>query len=126
LTQKEPTKLLDWMTFLGLRTRRLAKRLGLSPSAIDVAWAKGCRRSRWLPALSQLVDVPVAILLDTSPEDPAAAEYRVPGLLRAANIRMRYYRFERPSSPLVTRHQTGRYAHNLKRRASATLQLSAM
>src|SRR5215469_1866335 len=115
---KEPTKLLDWMTFLGLRTRRLAKRLGLSPSAIDVAWAKGCRRSRWLPAL--------VILLDTSPEDPAAAEYRVPGLLRAANIRMRYYRFERPSSPLVTRHQTGRYAHTMKRRASATLQLSAM
>jgi hypothetical protein len=102
------------MTFLGLRTRMLAKRLGLSPSAIDVAWAKGCRRSRWLPALSELVDVPVEILLETSPEDPAAGEYRLPGLLRAADIRMRYYRSERPSSPLVMRHQTGRYASRVR------------
>jgi rare lipoprotein A len=103
---------------LGLRTRMLAKRLGLSPAAIDAAWAKGCRRSRWLPALSQLIDVPVEILLDTSPDDPAAVEYRLPALLRAADIRMRHYRFERPSSPLVARHQTGRYAHAIKRGAS--------
>ena len=118
MTQKEPTKLLDWMTFLGLRTRVLAKRLGLSPGAIDAAGIKGCRRSRWLPALSQLIEVPAEILLDTSPEDPVAGEYRLPALLRAADIRMRYYRFERPSSPLVTRHQTGRYAHAFKRRAT--------
>jgi hypothetical protein len=110
LTQKEPTKLLDWMTFLGLRPRKLAKGLALSPGAIDMAGIKGCRGSRWLPALSQPIHVPVEILLDTSPEDPAAKEYRVPALLRAADIRMRYYRFEGPSSPLVTRHQTGRYA----------------
>jgi len=125
LTQKEPTKLLDWMMFLGLRPRKLAKRLGLSPGAIDVAWAKGCRRSRWLPALSQLIDVPVEILLDASPEDQAAAQYRLPALLRAADIRMRYYRFERPSSPLVTRHQTGRYAHVLKRGASRSTAIEA-
>jgi hypothetical protein len=99
LTQKEPTKLLDWMTFLGLRTRVLAKRLGLSPGAIDAAGMKGCRRSRWLPALSQLIHVPVDILLDTTPEDPAAGQYRLPALLRAADIRMRYYRFEPPSPP---------------------------
>jgi hypothetical protein len=124
LTQKEPTKLLDWMTFLGLRTRVLAKRLGLSPGAIDAAGIKGCRRSRWLPALSQLIEVPAEILLDTSPEDPVAGEYRLPALLRAADIRMRYYRFERPSSPLVTRHQTGRYAHAFKRRASGSTAMS--
>ena len=96
LTQKESTKLLDWMTFLGLRTRMVAKGFGLSPNAIDAAGAKGCRRSRWLPALSQLIAVPVEILLDTSPEDPAAREYRLAALLRAADIRMRYYRFTRP------------------------------
>lgn len=100
--QKKPTKLLDWMTYLGLRTRRLAKRFGLSPSAIDMAGIKGCRGSRWLPALSQLIDVPVAILLDTSPEDTAAEAYRLPALLRAADIRMRYYRVEHPSSPLAS------------------------
>jgi hypothetical protein len=66
LTQKDSTKLLDWMTFLGLRSRMLAKGFGLSPNAIDAAGAKGCRRSRWLPALSQLIAVPVEILLDTS------------------------------------------------------------
>ena len=120
MTEKEPTKLLNWMTFLGLRTRMLSKGLGLSPNAIDAAWANGGRRSRWLPALSQLIDVPVEILLDTAPEDPAAEGYRLPALLRAADIRMRYYRFEHPSSPLVTRHQTGRYAHALKRRASTS------
>jgi len=95
------------MTFLGLRTGMLAKRLGLSHSAIDVAGIKGCRGSRWLPALSQLIHVPVEILLDTSPVDPAAGEYQVPALLRAADIRMRHYRFERHSPPQVTRHQTG-------------------
>src|SRR5215467_7433170 len=113
------------MTFLGLRSRKLATRLGLSAGAIDAACAKGCRGSRWLPALSQLVHVPVEILLDTSPEDPAAGEYRLPALLRAADIRMRYYRFERPSSPLVTRHQTGRYAHVLKRGASRSTAIEA-
>jgi len=118
LTPKEPTKLLDWMTFLGLRTGMLAKRLGLSHSAIDVAGIKGCRGSRWLPTLSQLIHVPVEILLDTSPEDPAAGEYRVVALLRAADIRMRQYRFEPPSSPLATRHQTGRDAPASKRGAS--------
>jgi hypothetical protein len=61
--------------------------------------------SRWLPALSQLVHVPVEILLDTSPEDPAAGEYRLPALLRAADIRMRYYRFDPPFSAQVRRHQ---------------------
>lgn len=84
------------MTFLGLRTRMLAKGLGLSPNAIDMACVKGCRGSRWLPAISQLLDVPVATLLNTSPEDPAARKYRLPALVRAANIRMRDYRFERP------------------------------
>src|SRR5215469_14717469 len=58
------------MRFLGLRTGMLAKRFGLSHGAIDVAAISGCRGSRWLPALSQLVHVPVEILLDTSPEDP--------------------------------------------------------
>ena len=96
--KKKPTKLLNWMTFLGLRTRMLAKWLGLSPNAIDMAGVKACRASRWLPALSQLIDVPVTILLDTSPEDTAADAYRLPALLRAADIRMRYYRVERPSS----------------------------
>ena len=100
--QKKPTRLLDWMTFLGLRTCVLAKRLGLSPSAIGMAGVKGCRGSRWLPALSQLIDVPVTILLDTSPEDTAAEAYRLPALLRAADIRMRHYQVERPSSPLLT------------------------
>jgi len=94
------------MRFLGLRTGMLAKRFGLSHSAIDVAGISGCRGSRWLPALSQLIQVPVEILLDTSPEDPAAAEYLLPALLRAADIRMRRYRFEPPSPPLATRHQT--------------------
>src|SRR5262250_3864296 len=89
------------MTFLGLRPRKVAQRLGLSPGAIDMAGVKDCRRSRWLPALSQLVQVPVETLLDTSPEDPAATEYRVPALLGAADIRMRYYRFDPPSSPQV-------------------------
>src|SRR5499427_10933196 len=103
------------MTFLGLRTGMLAKRLGLSHSAINVAGIKGCRGSRWLPALSQLVDVPVEILLDTSPEDPAAGEYQVPALLRAADIRMRRYRFEPPPSPLAMRSQTDRDAHGSKR-----------
>jgi hypothetical protein len=102
MMQKKPTKLLDWMTFLGLRTRMLAKSFGLSLSTIDMAGVKACRGSRWLPALSQLIAVPVEILLDTSPEDPAAREYRLPALLRAADIRMRHYRVERPSSPLVT------------------------
>jgi hypothetical protein len=120
MMQKKPTKLLDWMTFLGLRTRMLAKRLGLSPNAIDMAGVKGCRASRWLPALGQLIDVPVTILLDTSPEDTAAEAYRLPALLRAADIRMRYYRVEPPSSPLVTQHQTGRHGHALKRRASTS------
>ena len=106
MTSKEPTKLLDWMTFLGLRPRKLAKGLALSPGAIDMAGVKGCRGSRWLPALSQLIHVPVEILLDTSPEDPAAGEYLVPALRRAADIRMRYYRFEPPFSPQVRRHQT--------------------
>ena len=110
--------MLDWMTFLGLRTGMLAKRLGLSHSAIDVAGIKGCRGSRWLPALSQLVHVPVDILMDTSPEDPAAGEYQVPALLRAADIRMRRYRFERQSPPHVTRHQSGGDAPAFKRGAS--------
>ena len=101
MMQKKPTKLLDWMTFLGLRTRMLAKSFGLSLSTIDMAGVKACRGSRWLPALSQLIAVPVEILLDTSPEDPAARQYRLPALLRAADIRMRYYRVEHPSSPLV-------------------------
>jgi hypothetical protein len=118
LTQKEPTKLLDWMTFLGLRTRVLAKRLGLSPGAIDAAGIKGCRRSRWLAALSQLIDVPVQILLDTSPEDPAAGEYRLPALLRAADIRMRYYQFETLSPPPATRRRTGGDARASTRGAS--------
>src|SRR5215472_11299540 len=87
------------MRFLGLRTGMIAQRLGLSNSAIDVAGRIGCRASRWLPALSQLIDVPVEMLLDISPEDPAAGEYRLPALLRAADIRMRYYRFECPWSP---------------------------
>ena len=91
----------------------LAKRLGLSHSAIGVAGIKGCRGSRWLPALSQLIHVPVEILLDTSPEDPAAGDYRVPALLRAADIRMRYYEFER-LSPQVTLHQTGGDAYASK------------
>src|SRR5215472_10716082 len=95
------------MTFLGLRTGMLAKRLGLSNSAIDVAGRKGCRGSRWLPAVSQLIHVPVEMLLDISPEDPAAEECRVPALLRAADIRMHYYRLEGPSSPSVTRNQAG-------------------
>src|SRR5215469_16319344 len=99
------------MRFLGLRTGMLARRFGLSHSAIDVGAINGCRGSRWLPALSQLVHVPVQILLDTSPEDPAAGEYQVPALLRAADIRMRHYRFERQSPPRVTRHQTGGDAH---------------
>ena len=94
------------MRFLGLRTGMLAKRFGLSHSAIDVAGISGCRGSRWLPALSQLVHVPVEILLETSAEDPAAVEYLVPALRRAADIRMRYYRFEPPFSPQVRRHQT--------------------
>ena len=106
------------MRFLGLRTGMLAKRFGLSHSAIDVAGMSGCRGSRWLPALSQLVHVPVQILLDTSPEDPAAEEYQVPALLRAADIRMRHYRFERQSPPRVTRHQTGGDAPASKRGAS--------
>jgi hypothetical protein len=116
LTQKQPTKLLDWMTFLGLRTRMLARGLGLSANAIDMAWAKGCRGSRWLPAISQLIDVPVETLLDTSPEDPAARKYRLPALLRAADIRMRYYRFEPASSPLVTRDQTDRNGSRVQKR----------
>jgi len=106
------------MRFLGLRTGMLTKRLGLSHSAIDVAGISGCRGSRWLPALSQLIHVPVEILLDTSPEDPAAGEYRMPALLRAADIRMRRYRFEPPSPPLATRYQTGGNAHAPKRGAS--------
>ena len=118
MTQKEPTKLLDWMTFLGLRTGMLAKRLGLSHSAINVAGIKGCRGSRWLPALSQLIHVPVEILLDTCPEAPAAGEYLLPALLRAANIRMCYYRFEHLSSPQLTPHQAGGEAHASKRAAS--------
>jgi hypothetical protein len=97
------------MTFLGLRTGTLAKRLGLSNSAINMAGIKGCRSSRWLPALSRLIDVPVEILLDISPDDPAAGEYRLPALLGAADIRMRHYSFEGQSSPLATRHQTNRY-----------------
>jgi len=107
LTQKEPTKLLDWMRFLGLRPGMLAMRFGLSRSAIDVAGRIGCRGSRWLPALSQLIHVPVEMLMDISPEDPAAGEYRLPALLRAADIRMRYYRFECPWSPPATRNQVG-------------------
>src|SRR5215472_10735132 len=106
------------MTFLGLRTGMLAKRLGLSHSTIDVAGIKGCRGSRWLPALSQLLQVPVEILLDTSPEDPAAREYRLPALLRAANIRMRYYQFEDPSAPRAARHRTAGDGHASKRPAS--------
>ena len=105
MAQKEPTKLLDWMRFLGLRTGMLAKRFGLSSSAIDVAGRIGCRGSRWLPALSQVIHVPVEILLNISPEDPAAGDYRLPALLRAADIRMRYYRFECPWSPPATRNQ---------------------
>src|SRR5215472_4422051 len=106
------------MTFLGLRTGMLAKRLGLSHSAIDVAGMSGCRGSRWLPALSQLIHVPVEILLDTSPGDPAAGEYLLPALLRAADIRMRRYRFEPPSPPQVRRHQTSGGAHASRRGAS--------
>jgi hypothetical protein len=107
MKQKEPTKLLDWMRFLGLRAGTLAKRFGLSNTAIEVAGRTGCRGSRWLPALSQLIHVPVEILLDISPEDPAAGAYRLPALLRAADIRMRYYRFECPWSPPATRNQAG-------------------
>jgi len=106
------------MRFLGLRTGMLAKRFGLSHSAIDVAGISGCRGSRWLPALSQLVHVPVEILLDISPEDPAAGEYLLPALLRAAEIRMRRYRFEPPSSAQVTRHQSRGDAHTSQRGAS--------
>ena len=118
MTQKEPKKLLDWMTFLGLRPRKLATRLGLSAGAIDAACTKGCRGSRWLPVLSELIDLPVEILLDTSPEDPAAGEYRLPALLRAADIRMRYYRFETLSPPPATRRRTGRDARAPRRGAS--------
>ena len=118
MTLKEPTKLLDWMRFLGLRTGMLAKRFGLSHGAIDVAAISGCRGSRWLPALSQLVHVPVEILLDTSPEDPAAGEYLLPALLRAADIRMRRYRFEPPSSPQVRPHKSSGDAHAPKTGAS--------
>jgi len=118
LTKKQPTKLLDWMTFLGLRTDMLAKRLGLSHSTIDVAGIKGCRGSRWLPTLSQLLQVPLEILLDTSPEDPAARAYRLPALLRAANIRMRQYQFEHPSEPPGARHPTGGDGYAAKRAAS--------
>jgi hypothetical protein len=96
---------MDWMRFPGLRTGVLAKRLGLSNSAIDVGGRTGCRGSRWLPVLSQLIHVPVEILLDISPEDPAAGEYRWPALLRAADIRMRHYRFELPWSPPETPNQ---------------------
>src|SRR5215467_9220273 len=84
------------MRFLGLCTGMIAQRLGLSNSSIDVAGRIGCRGSRWLPALSQLIDVPVEMLLDISPEDPAAGEYRLRALLRAADIR-----FECPA-PLAT------------------------
>jgi len=113
------------MVFLGLRTRMLAKGFGLSANAIDMAWANGGRGSRWLPALSQLVDVPVEILLDTSPEEPAAGKYRLPALLRAADIRMRSYRFEPLSSPLSTRHRTGLNGSAAKRAASRSTATSA-
>src|SRR5215472_16025541 len=106
------------MRFLGLRTGMIAQRLGLSNSAIDVAGRIGCRGSRWLPALSQLIDVPVEMLLDISPEDPAAGEYRLRALLRAADIRMRYYRFEMQSPPPATRRRTGRDARAPRRGAS--------
>src|SRR5215831_18506437 len=106
----EPTKVLDWMRFLGLRTGMLAKRLGLSNSAIDVAGRTGCRGSRWLSVLSQLIHVPVEMLLDISPEDPAAGAYRLPALLRAADIRMRHYRFECPSPPLDNVYKQSRAA----------------
>jgi hypothetical protein len=94
------TPLAQWLAWLGLSHRSLARELGISESAIGVALFRGTR-PRWLNDLAQISHVPPDTLFTVSPTSPAARPYNVRALIPAARRRLTDAD-RRPMTPRLT------------------------
>jgi hypothetical protein len=88
VTMTTKTYLGHWLAFLGEPHQTLARRFDLSSATISMAIRTNGREGKWMAAVADYLGLPLSILLDTPPLDPAAREHRGRALARASARRL--------------------------------------
>jgi len=83
------TPLALWLRYLGIPAAALSARLGLHPTAIGLAAARGSRRCKWLREAEMILAVPARVLVAIPPDDPRCGPWRARALALAADWRLR-------------------------------------